>query len=376
MQTDSLKSRRELVAPGIYQQDGALFANYREPGSGRSRFTKLAATTIRDAKKERGSLLAALREGRRAPRSQVTVEALCREWLATRLGRVAPRSYEYDEGMVARIVRVLGAGRVQELTVGDVRRLLRAHAALAERTRYGLLATFQQVMKMAVDEGLIVRDPSAALQRHERPTQKVNRKGRRLSPEQLAHAIEIAERRTPSYAPLIVLLAYTGMRIREALGLRWEDVDLDGATIRLRWQLTKDCKSRVAVKTEAGARDLPILPALRRRLIEHRLASPWTRPSDPVIAATNGRPKDYRNVRRALDAIEEELGVELVSHDFRRSLASFLIIAARADEGAVTGVMGHANIATTRRLYAADWREAEERNALVLRQLADAGIGQ
>jgi integrase len=239
-----------------------------------------------------------------------------------------------------------------------------------------MLATFQQVTKMAVDEGLIIRDPAAALQRHERPTQKPKRKGRRQSPEQLVQAIEIAEQRTPSYAPLIVLLAYTGLRIREALGLRWQDVDLDNATIRLRWQLTKDCKSRVPVKTDAGARDLPILPALRRRLIEHRLASPWKRPGDPVIAATNGKPKDYRNVRRALDTIEEELGVELVSHDFRRTLASFLIIAARADEGAVTGLMGHSNIATTRRVYAADWREAEERNTLVLRQLADAGIGQ
>jgi hypothetical protein len=31
--------------------------------------------------------------------------------------------------------------------------------------------------------------------------------------------------------------------------------------------------------------------------------------------------------------------------------------------------MGHTNIETTRRIYAGDWREAEERNALVLRQL-------
>lgn len=376
MQTDSPKVRRVRVAPGIYRQDGALFACYREPGGGRVRFTKLSATVMREAKKERESILAALREGRRAPRSQITVDELCGDWLATRRGRVASRSYEYDEGAVKRITRVLGPMRLQDITVRDVRRLLREHAVLAERTRYGMLATFQQVMKMAVDEGLIVRDPSVALQRHERPTQKATRKGRRLSPEQLAQTIEIAERRTPSYAPLIVLLAYTGLRIREALGLRWEDVDLDTATIRVRWQLTKDCKNHVPVKTDAGARDLPILPALRRRLIEHRLASPWTRPGDPVIAATNGRPKDYRNVRRALDTIEAELGVELVSHDFRRSLASFLIIAARADEGAVTGVMGHANIATTRRLYAADWREAEERNALVLRQLAEAGIGQ
>jgi hypothetical protein len=28
------------------------------------------------------------------------------------------------------------------------------------------------------------------------------------------------------------------------------------------------------------------------------------------------------------------------------------------------------------RIYAGDWREAEERNEIVLRQLADAGIGQ
>jgi hypothetical protein len=38
--------------------------------------------------------------------------------------------------------------------------------------------------------------------------------------------------------------------------------------------------------------------------------------------------------------------------------------------------MGHANIETTRRIYAGDWRETEERNEVVLRQLADAGIGQ
>lgn len=57
-------------------------------------------------------------------------------------------------------------------------------------------------------------------------------------------------------------------------------------------------------------------------------------------------------------------------------LASYLIVAARADEAAVTAVMGPANIETTRRIYAGDWREAEERNAIVLRQLAEAGIGQ
>jgi len=51
----------------------------------------------------------------------------------------------------------------------------------------------------------------------------------------------------------------TGHRIHEALGLRWQDVDLDSATIRLRWQFTKDSKEPCAGQTDAGARDLPIL---------------------------------------------------------------------------------------------------------------------
>jgi integrase len=376
MPNDSRKPRRVRVAEGVYKQGDTLLANYREPGSGRSRLTKLRATTVRDAKRERASLLAALREGRQAARSEMTFAALFDEWLATRRGRVAERTLEYDETQAKRIKPVLGDLRVQAITVTDVRRLLDTTSTLAEWTRYGMLRVLRQVLKMARDEGLIVRDPTEALQAHERPKQRSKRKGRRLSPAELVAVIDAAERCTPSFAPLIVLLAFTGMRIREALGLRWQDVDLDAATIRLRWQLARDDLTYVPLKTDAGARDIPVLPALRRRLIEHRLASPWTRPSDPVFAATSGKPKAYRNARRAVGSVGEALDVDLVSHDFRRSLASFLIVAARADDAAVTAVMGHANIETTRRIYAGDWREAEERNALVLRQMADAGIGQ
>ena len=139
--------------------------------------------------------------------------------------------------MQADHVACSAAMRVQAVTVGDVRRLLSETRCSPSGPGTGCCERLRQVLKMAVDEGLIVRDPSEALQRHERPKQKPKRKGRRLSPEQLEAVIEIAERRVPGYAPLIVLLAFTGMRIREALGLRWEDVDLDEATIRLRWQL-------------------------------------------------------------------------------------------------------------------------------------------
>lgn len=72
----------------------------------------------------------------------------------------------------------------------------------------------------------------------------------------------------------------------------------------------------------------------------------------------------------------ERVGFDLTCHDFRRSWASYLIVTARADEATITGVMGHANIEVTRRLYAGEFRSVEERNEVLLAQLAEAGIGQ
>ena len=54
----------------------------------------------------------------------LSVAGLADEWLLTRRGRVAPGTLEYDETQLKRIKPVLGAVRVQALTVGDVRRLL------------------------------------------------------------------------------------------------------------------------------------------------------------------------------------------------------------------------------------------------------------
>jgi integrase len=102
------------------------------------------------------------------------------------------------------------------------------------------------------------------------------------------------------------------------------------------------------------------------RGIEPRAGPPHP---DPARASTTAL---QASTRFAVDASERSR----LRRDKREADPSFLIVAARADEAAVTGLLGHKSIDTTRRIYAGDWREAEERNALVLRQLAHAGIGQ
>jgi integrase len=65
----------------------------------------------------------------------------------------------------------------------------------------------------------------------------------------------------PVYYILFVLLAFTGLRIREALALTWADVDMDAGVIQVERQLAGDDRRALAVKTANAERELPPLPA-------------------------------------------------------------------------------------------------------------------
>jgi integrase len=74
---------------------------------------------------------------------------------------------------------------------------------------------------------------------------------------------------TERYRPVIMTLAWTGVRVSEALGLRWEDVDFEAREIRVRGQLDREGKYQ-RPKTKAGVRSMPLLPVLEAALREHR----------------------------------------------------------------------------------------------------------
>jgi hypothetical protein len=72
VQNDSSIRRRERVASGIYVRNGVYSAGFSDPNTGRWTMANLEASTLASAKKERVSLLVALREGRAVSRSALT----------------------------------------------------------------------------------------------------------------------------------------------------------------------------------------------------------------------------------------------------------------------------------------------------------------
>jgi integrase len=97
--------------------------------------------------------------------------------------------------------------------------------------------------------------------------------------------------------------------------LTWRDIDLAGGVIHVRAQLARaHCgrpARRVAPKTTAAIRDIPLVPQLARELREHRRASPDGSAGGWVFATANGTPLGHRNAQsRALGHAARLAGLE------------------------------------------------------------------
>jgi integrase len=92
-------------------------------------------------------------------------------------------------------------------------------------------------------------------------------------------------------------------------------------------------------------------PQLVRMLLEHKAASPYSQPSDPIFPSITGTHQNSHNVRRRLRPAAVAAGVPWVTpHVFRHTLATML-----RDQGyeadVIAQVLGHTDEAFTRRVY-------------------------
>ena len=191
-----------------------------------------------------------------------------------------------------------------------------------------------------------------------------------LQPEQV-HAVLTAAKGTP-WEPHLALLGLLGLRRGELLGLSWEAVDLDAATLRVERNMVtlpggvahlgtpKTKGSRRALRL--SARMVAVLRQHRARQAELALAagSDWsgTMVDDEGVTVSlvftdeAGRPMPGHRLNDALERIATAAGVGHVNpHRFRHSAAS-LMIAEGMDLAAVGAVLGHASPAMTMSVYA------------------------
>jgi integrase len=158
------------------------------------------------------------------------------------------------------------------------------------------------------------------------------------------------------------------MRLSEVLGLCWEDVDFAAGVIHVRHQLARGRRGvpphRIAPKTRASVRKIPLLPQLAAVLRQHKRDSHYTSGSDYVFATSRGSAFLHHNVskrvlrRAAVDAGLDRPGRQMRFHDLRHTFASHLIIDIRLDVAQVSAILGHARTSMTLDTYTHLFEEA------------------
>ncbi len=157
------------------------------------------------------------------------------------------------------------------------------------------------------------------------------------------------------------LAATTGVRRGELLGLRWADVDLERATVRIVRAYVRGAGGLHygEPKTASGRRMIALDPVTvgvvrshRARQAEERLA--WGagyQDGDLLFARENGTPLDPDSVTGFFERIVRELRLPRIRlHDLRHTHAT-LALSAGIHPKVVQERLGHSSIAMTLDLY-------------------------
>jgi integrase len=151
---------------------------------------------------------------------------------------------------------------------------------------------------------------------------------------------------------VIETLLLAGLRASELCGLDGEHLDLAGGRLRVPREVTK---------TDAGERLIPLLPALRERLGEHRAAHAGGL-GQPAFATRTGRRNTPNNVLNRVIVPAREKANELLAaqgrppiahltpHTLRRTFASLLAVCNVPPRRAMY-LLGHTDAKLTLSVY-------------------------
>ncbi|HEX5402320.1 MAG TPA: tyrosine-type recombinase/integrase [Pseudonocardiaceae bacterium] len=169
-----------------------------------------------------------------------------------------------------------------------------------------------------------------------------------LTSDQIKTILGCCERLRDKF--LITLLAQTGMRIGEALGLRHDDVDPAHSLIRVRSRLNDN-----GARVKNGEREIPVSATLIRLYTDYLVDEYGDLDCDFVFvnlwSGLVGRPWRYWNVTDLVARVRERSGVRFTVHMLRHSYATELL-RRKVPAEVVQKLLGHASITTTTQTYA------------------------
>ena len=155
-----------------------------------------------------------------------------------------------------------------------------------------------------------------------------------------------------------------GLRNEEAIGLKWDCVDLENGIIKIRNVISMAGGTPIekGPKTAAGRRDIPIDPDLTSRLRQRAKSVFGSEDTSSlqglyVLGSDEGMFLRHADLTRAFHSFALQHGIygttgKLASFYSLRHTYATMLLRAGVDAKTVASLMGHSNVAMTLNIYA------------------------
>jgi len=346
--------------PGIYARGGSYVTITRHRGKQVKSFHR----TLAEAREAKGDRTGSIKQ---APQTKRPFGEYALAWIATYQGRTS-RGFDQDTRAAYRAalehyaIPHFGSTPLRDIDRDAVNRLIaklqRRGVAPATIAKY--LAPVRALFSDAVANGHLLSNPALRLAINskarngirDREADEPDRVKDMTRAEVAAVLAAIPENDDGRDRLFFEVLAGTGCRISEAIGLDCSDLGQDGRTLGIERQWYRGRMKRY-LKSANGTRTISLSPALGRKLRERCVHA-----TGAMFRTRSGKRLSARNMSRVLERAVARANLPHVSpHSFRHTHGSMLL-----DEGWPITEVAHRlgdNVQTVARTYAHKLRDSD-----------------
>lgn len=380
------KKGRVLKEGERQRKNGTYEYRWTEPNGQRH---SIYSKNLSELRRRKEQLIVDKHDGLRAGSSQVTLNELYRLWKKLKKG-IKENTYQNYRYMYEHYVfEKLGHRKVKTIKRSEVRLF---YSYLIEQQNLNVSTVdcvhtvLHQVFQIAVEDELIKTNPSDnALTELKKVYNTGNKRRKALSVEEQKIFEDFLSKEGiyRHWKPIFTVMLYTGLRVGEITGLRWEDVDLEEGVIYVNHTLaffSLNGKSTYAInspKTSKSKRAVPMMGVVKNAFNEVKAFNEEEQIvcNSVIDGYTNfvflnrfGNVMNYGILNKALNRIVRDCNLELLEknedegkdllllpniscHSFRHTFTTRMIESSMKIK-AVQEILGHADISTTMNIYA------------------------
>jgi integrase len=303
-------------------------------------------------------IMARINERNNTEPQKLNLEITFKEFIETRWkfyrqsAKHQPSTIENHDSLIKNhLMPFFGKKKLREVQPSDISKFLQLKTdedKLSNNTMQNLYGLLRLMFDIAAQFDLIEKSPVRP-KLHKPEVEKVKKPT--FSAAQIRAILTLLPNEKERLFAL--LLAVTGMRIGEALALRW--MDFNAAKSELSINHTLHRLKLKKPKTETSVGTIGLDPRIAALFVAHRKRSSFQAKDDFIFCRPDGRPMNPSALRnhlyKAIDGLEiERISGKFGYHIFRHS-AGTLLYARSRDLKLVQGTLRHADISTTSDIY-------------------------